>query len=249
MTILLQKNRKYISNKKAFIIVLFIIAPMALLIRYPLNGELIVDGIDGLTNVMGRSLLIQGLVSGEFPLWNKFLANGIPAFSLNIPTFFLGWMPIQWSIFFLICLHVFFAAFFMYLYLIEIKCDSIAALAVAVMLLFSIHLGGLRKMHPGIIVASSIFPVVMYFVQRYLNTRKMKYTALAAGVLAYGFYSSNTQYVSYMATASGIYLFAVSMKNKVRIDEVIKALAVFAILCRQRGCCIHGTRGERDRRR
>jgi hypothetical protein len=231
---LLTETKLSKSLKQLAILFLFIFTPIVFLIHYPINNELLVDSGDGLTSFMTLSLTPRALSEGEFPVWNKYLLNGMPAIGsaslINIPALILGWLPLQWFVFLLYCLHISCAAFFMYLYLREIKCNSAVALAVAFMLLFSVHLGGLRKPHIWIICAVSHFPLLMFLIQRHLNTEKIKYLALASGVLAFAFSYTQTQHVVYMATASGIYLLLVSIKNQVKLNALIKRIAVFSVL-------------------
>jgi hypothetical protein len=224
------------SVKQFIIFLLLLFAPMVLLIHYPLNGNLLVDAGDGLTSFMSMSLITRALSEGEFPIWNKYLMNGMPAIGtlslINIPAMILGWLPLEWFVFFHYCLHISFAAFFMYLYLREIKCNGASALVVALMLLFSVHFGGIRKSHVGIICAISHFPVLMFFIQRHLNTEKMKYLVLASGILAFAFAFTytHTQHVVYMATASGIYLIFFSIKNQIKFSALIKRITFFTLL-------------------
>jgi hypothetical protein len=223
-------------KRKLVILSFFIFTPMVLLIRYPINGQLLVDGADGILYFNNYSFIWQGIFNGEFPIWNKFLANGQPTVSamsgtlINFPALFFGWMPMEWFVFFFYCLHISCAAFFMYLFLQEIKCNWEASLAVSAMLLFSIHLGGGRKSHMGIICACALFPAVMYFIQRHINTLKLKYIALAAGVLAFAFTYTQTQHVTYMIVASGFYLVACLIKNRVKPKLLLGYTGIYAFL-------------------
>jgi hypothetical protein len=232
--ILLIKIRLNKSLKYLIIFLIFLFAPMVLLIHYPINNELIVDSEDGIASFMNISLITRALSEGEFPVWNKYVLNGMPTIGnsslINVPALILGWLPLQWLVLFLYCLHISCAAFFMYLYLKEIKCDTPAAFAVALILLFSIHFGGMRKSHFWVICAVSYFPALMFFIQRHLNTEKIKYLAFASGILAFAFSYTQTQLVVYMATASGIYLIFVCIKNHVKFDALIKRIAVFSLL-------------------
>jgi len=225
------KNEKTIKNLIVF--VFFTLVLMVPLIHYPLRGELLVDSFDGRT-IRSLSFITRSIFNGDFPIWNKYLENGMPSIGsntlFNIPAMVLGWLPLQWFVFFLYCLHVSCAAFFMYLYLQQIKCSRTAAFAVAIMILFSIHLGGYRKSHIYIICATALFPAVMYFMQCCLNTNKMKYLAFASGVLAFAFSYAQTQHVVYMAIASGIYLVIISIHEKVKLSVLIKRVAVFSLL-------------------
>ena len=222
------------KHRNIFILIFSLFAPMFFLIHYPLRGYLLVDGGDGICSISNWLFGVQGIYSGELPIWNKYIANGIPTVAtgsgalINIPALLLGWLPIQWFVFFIYCIHISIAAYFMYLYLREIGCDSKAAFVVAAMLLFSIHLGGFRKSHTGIVFASSLFPVVMYFIQRNLNTEKMKYVALASGVIALAFSYTQVQHVVYIIMASGMYFIICLIKNKVKWYVLLKQLAFFA---------------------
>ena len=222
------------EQKKYFVILLLLtLLPMIFFVKYPINNELLVDSGDG-RSIESSFFTLRGLFKGEFPMWNKYLENGIPTVAsgslINIPLLLLGWLPLHWYIYLLYCIHISCAAFFMFLYLFEIKCSWRAALAVAVMLLFSIHLGGLRKSHMGIICAVSLFPAVMNALQKHLNSKKFKYLVLASGVLAFAFSYTQTQHVIYMATASGIYFIISMLRNKENFNILVKRVIVFALL-------------------
>jgi hypothetical protein len=231
-------KKKLIHNniKNYVVLVFFIFVPMILLINYPLNGELLVDSIDGLLLFNNYTFPVNRLYSGELPVWNKYISNGLPSTAhgggtlINFPAFLLGWLPRQWFVFFMYCLHISCAAFFMYLYLQEIKCDRKAAFIVALMMLFSVQLGGFRKTHMALICAIALFPSVMFFIQKHLNTGKLKYLALSSGILAFAFTYTSSQHVAYMAVTSGIYLIVITIKNRIKLSALIKNVILYALL-------------------
>ena len=216
------------------ILAIFILVPMVALIRYPVNGDLIVDGGDGLTGIINWLYAPRELYRGSFPVWNKYLENGVPTVATGsgalicIPALLLGWLPIEWFVFFIYCLHISAGAYFMYLYLLEIKCNRKASFVVAAMFLFSIHLGGGRKSHIAIVFACTFFPVVLYFIQRHLNTERYKDIAFASGAIALAFSYTQIQHAVYIITASSVYFLACLLRNKVRFVDLIKRLSVLA---------------------
>ena len=229
----INNNEWIIRHKNKLIFIFFLFAPIVLLIQYPLSGQLIVDSGDGSYYVNTWLFGAQNIYAGELPMWNRYLTNGQPTIAsgsgalINIPALLLGWLPRQWFIFFMYTFHISFAAYFMYLYLKEIKCGSKVAFVVATMLLFSIHLGGFRKSHMGIIFTTALFPIVMYYVQRHLNTEKLKYLAVASGVIAFAFSYTQIQHVVYMAIASGFYFLVCSIKNKSGWINITKRTMLF----------------------
>jgi hypothetical protein len=230
---MLNDIKKLMKHKDKIVLLFLILVPMAVMIQYPLNGRIFVTG-DYETALNTQTIIWQAIMNGELPFWDKLSANGQPLYGLHglfVHVLLFGWLPPEWNIFFLYCLLVSVASFFMYLFLKEINCNWKASLAVSIILLFSIHLGGFRRSHHiSIIIAIALFPVVMYYIQRYINTKSFKYIAVSAGVLALAYNSGHTQNVVYLATVSGIYLVVWLIKEKVKPKVFIGAIALYSSL-------------------
>lgn len=159
--------------------------------------------------------------TGEFPLWNKWIAAGIP-FTTISPTVLLGFLPIKEMVYAVYIVPVALGAVFAYLYFREIKCSAWASLSISLVYLFSIHLGGLRKSHGYIILATAMFPVVLYFIERYFTTRKLRWLIGSSVAMAAQFYLGMFQHTIYADIFLAIYLISFGLHYKMKIAVMLR---------------------------
>lgn len=159
--------------------------------------------------------------TGEFPLWNKWIAAGIP-FTTISPTVLLGFLPIKEMVYAVYIVPVALGAVFAYLYFREIKCSAWASLGMSLVYLFSIHLGGARKSHGYIILATAVFPVILYFIERYFTTRKLRWLLGSSVAMAAQFYLGMFQHTIYADIFLAIYLISFGLHYKMKIAVMLR---------------------------
>ncbi|WP_294854994.1 YfhO family protein [uncultured Oscillibacter sp.] len=187
----------------------------------PING----DGVQDVSFILFKKRMLAG---GEFPLWNSALSNGVPfAGDITAQAFYpltsiLCWLPIKLGFYMNYALHLALGAYFLFCYLEEIGCKRLAATCIAVLYQCSIHLGGMRKNHFVIIRTIIYLPVIFYFVERFIRTRKMKYLFLSSGVMALQFYVAFPQDAFYSAIIVFSYLLALGIHYRMPLKEMLK---------------------------
>lgn len=169
----------------------------------------------------------KAILQGEFPLWNKYLSNGAPfAADLTnkvfyLPQILLSWLSPKTFIYVFYSLHISMGAFFTYLYLKEINCGKTAAICIGLMYLLSIQMGGARKGHMMIIITIVYLPVILFFIERYIRTGKIKWLLFSSFSMALQFYSGFVQDVFYTDVVVFIYLLALGIKYRIEIKKML----------------------------
>lgn len=118
----------------------------------------------------------DALISGEVPLWNKYLENGIPfAADLNLMYYpfaiLFSFLPLKLFAYSFYGFHLALGGFYTYKYLTEIKCNKAVSYFVGFVYALSINLHGFRKGHIVIIAAVVYLPVILYCAERFLNKK------------------------------------------------------------------------------
>lgn len=220
--------KKGISNpilKEVFLILLFCILPICYYLTYMLRGEVIVnfDGINGYNII---NYYNQELWSGEYPLWNKYIECGvtmgafhtIALYPLALLLSFLPVVPFSYAYY---IVHLVIGAYFFYHFLKEIKCSEPVSFCVALIYEMSVHIGGMRKEHFGIIVSITLFPAIMYYIQKYLNTGKHHWLIVSAVIMGFQFFGGHTQVTLYSDVVVFLYLAFFVIYNKAPLKKSI----------------------------
>jgi hypothetical protein len=218
-----------LKNRQVFLLLLTLL--MTVYLKYPLDDLLIVDAGDGAQMISIRQSQLRNIFQGDFAVWNKYLSAGLPTISTGLlfypPAILLDFLSPEWYIYIYYCLHVAVGAFFFYLYLREIKCNFNAALVVAIIWLFSTHVGGFRKSHLNIITAISMLPIAMYCMQKFLNLHSLKWLVFSAVPLALGFMGGQQQVALYVAGTVFFYYSALSIHHKTPFLVIAKNCGIF----------------------
>jgi len=105
-------------------------------------------------------------------------------------------------------------AFFFYKYLIEINVKRLVAFLTALMYATSIHLNGYRKSHIMVIIVVVWLPVVLFFIQKYLNSNRKRYLLYSAFALALSFFAGFPQDQLYIDIIVFLYLSIFLIKSR-----------------------------------
>ena len=189
--------------------------------------NLLLAGGDGYGTASNLVFLKNSLAQGEFPLWNKYLSNGIPfAGDVSNHAFYIigilfCWLPEKLFLYTFYAFHISIGAFFTYLYLKEIGCSKLSSLCLGFIYLLSIHMGGLRKGHLMIIATIVYLPVILYFIEKYLKTDKIKWLIFSSLAMALQFYNAFVQDVMYTDIIVFIYLLAMGIHQRMKIKKML----------------------------
>lgn len=199
----------------SYCIVLFALyAKYYFLDQFPISG-------DGITAFANFDLTKEMLANGELPLWNKWLAAGMPFTNTFTPILLFTLLPAKEMYYTLYIVTLSMGAVFTFLYLKEIKCKTWASIAVSTCYLLSIHIGGLRKSHVFIILSIIVLPPILYYIERYFTTRKLRYLLISSLCMALQLYIGSLQYVVYTDIFLFVYLLAFGLHYRIKIKTML----------------------------
>lgn len=231
-------NRNFLNNSQGIrylnviLFLLFLILPI-LLYRDVLFGNNVMISGDGIYYLISKQFLKQGFSSGEIPLWNMFLATGIPNMADMQNAFFypfnifLPFMDISTYTNYFYLLHLSFAAFFMYLYLNEIQDSKIVSFITAIIFAFSSIIGGVRKEHINIVATIIWLPLVLYFIERFRNSDNKKFIIFSAVTMAIQFFAGFPQTAIYSDIIVFTYLLDILFTKELNYKSIFKILILW----------------------
>lgn len=174
----------------------------------------------------------NSLLNGEFPIWNKYLAAGMPQIgvdSLYLPSILLSFLPLKEFMYVYYILHLAFGAMFFYLFLKELNCSKQVAFVMAIIYETSIHISGLRKGHMALITAICLLPIIMYFIMKYFNNNENKWLFLSTIPMALQM-AACQQYAIYTDIMLILFLLIYGKHLKMKWLKMIKAGIVWGVL-------------------
>ncbi len=208
-------------QKLGFVILIMI--PVLIYLPYYLRGQVPGDS-DLVKYFEGYRYLSKCILNGEFPQWNRYLAGGMPqagAGGFYPVTILFSFLPLKQFLYLFFVFHLIVGSFFFYCYLRESKCSWIVSMVMAVIYECSIQINGMRKGHPMIIAAICLFPVIMFLVRKFFNTRQNRWlclSALAAALQA----TAVQQYSIYADLLLLIYILIFCIHDRFRFLDIIK---------------------------
>lgn len=225
------KRIQYENYYNILVLLLFAAIPPLLYSGIIGNDMLLVSG-DGASYFSLRAFFNDNIWSGEFPYWNKYLEGGIPygaydsvgLYPVGLLLSFFSPEIFSYAFYFF---HLILGAYFLYLYLQEIGCSRFASLIVSVIYETSIHLNGYRKSHIMLIVGIVYLPVILYFIQKYLNTNNFKFMICSSVFMGIQFLGAHTQVVLYTDVLCFFYLLVYYVKNKESVKKIISHYAAW----------------------
>lgn len=205
-------------------VTLFLLVPVLLYLPYLVNGSEVPGTTDLVQYAVDTKYTVWCLQNGGLPKWNHYLSNGIPQagilnFYIIADLFFL--LPVKEAVLMFFMFHLFIGGLFFYLYLSECRCQALVSLVFAVIFQCSVQINGMRRMHPGIIAAICLFPVIMFFVRKFFNTGRTGWLCLSAAVCAVQA-SSMQQYSIYACLVLAVYILLFCIHEQYKGIEIVK---------------------------
>ncbi len=202
-------------------IIIFLLIPILMYAKYYLDNQ-IPGNVDLVQYFTMRKHFVQCLLNGELPQWNGYLANGMPTIgNFYLISILLSFLPLKQYIYAYFIIHLFIGSYFFYRYLRECKCSYEVSMIFAVIYECSIQINGLRKTHPTIIASICLFPVIMFFVKKFIDTRENKWLCLSA-VMAAVQATIGQQYSVYAVMILFVYIVVSCLCEKFKIKDLVK---------------------------
>lgn len=237
-TRIVDKGRLYLRKHYIFgnicLFLVFFTIPFALYMGPMIRGELFVSG-DGLSALNSYLSQNRAIWNGNFPLWDMLSANGRPL-SLDLTStlfypFHLLLSFLTGSVFATVfyAVHLATGAIFMYHYLKKIGCNKKVSFVMALVYELSIHLGGVRKEHLILICTVIYVPMILFYVEQYIDKKKFRYLLYASIAMAMQFLGGFIQYVIYTDIVVGLYLLFSAVKKKRPILKTLRDIFLWVI--------------------
>ncbi len=174
-----------LESSRWFTPIIFLIILMSLVVLFSdfVFSDKMLHGSDTLSaGYFFRSLLVDGMkTTGSVPQWNPYIFGGMPYieafhgdifYPLSYP--FKRFMPLErglgWSLFW----HIYLAGIFMYLAARQFKLGKTASIVSGVAYMFAPYLVSLvAPGHDGKIFVTTLFPLVILFIERGFETRPL----------------------------------------------------------------------------
>lgn len=192
-----------------FFVLLFV---LVIVYAKPYMEDVFLYSGDGYTEISRLAFIKEAIQEGEWPLWNKYLSAGMPAAgnisfgSFYLPSIILSFLPLKLYVYSHYILHLAVGAFFFFLLLEQIGCRRVIAVAMSFVYLFSVNLGGARREHASIVITIAYVPVIIYWIEKYLQSQKFLWLGIAAAAMALQFMGGFVQCVFYTDIFVGFYL-------------------------------------------
>jgi hypothetical protein len=169
-----------------------------------------------------RSLAVDIIKSGQFPLWNRHSFTGYPLFAIYptgvmSPTFFLYFLlPKIWAWTTQVILQHILAALFTYLFLRHLKLSRFSSMFGGIVYAFAGFNMVWSQWNSHTLVAAWI-PLLLYITDRFIGTKRRLWGALLSIVLAIQIFSGYPQIVIYSVPAILFWALIRSRNNRVYV--------------------------------
>lgn len=220
-------SKKYNFIKSFVLFFVFFLIPIIFLSNYYISNEVFFDA-DGVQFFTSKLFTINCFKNGEFPFWNKYLMNGMPyamdANGIFYPFNYLGlFFSLKNFIYIYFALHLAIGTFYTYKYFNLICENKLLPYFMAFIYEFSIHVGGLRKGHITIICSIIYLPVILYYIEKYIRSKRTKDIVPVAIFMALQ-YMTGVQDALYTDLAVGFYTVAriILLDNRDKVLKYIK---------------------------
>lgn len=180
-------------------------------------------------------LAVTSVKNGEFPFWNRYIFSGFPFFA-NPQTSIL--YPVLWILYLIfplsvaysisIMLHYSLAGIFTYLFLNRYKLDKLASFVGGLIFMFS----GLMIMHKGhaqMLYVAVWFPLILYYLDRFRDSRKFEFILLGSVFYAFAFFGGHPQIFLYGSMLVFLYIIYYSFIHTKKSFYFLLSFTIFII--------------------
>ena len=226
------------SNKKQIILyglamLSFVAIPFIMYFSYIKDGLLPVSG-DGVYSLYSRLSAARTFWDNGIAFWSPNMEAGTPygSYAHGILSPFLlicSMFPAEQYYYVYYFGHLILGTAFMFFFLRELKHHPFAAYVVSVIFETSVQLNGIRKEHSEIIIAITFVPVILFFMQRYINKKGLGWLVLSAFAMGIQFMEAQTQCVLYFDIAVFVYLVLYLLKDRTKIRTAVCHISAWLV--------------------
>ena len=207
--------------KTFLIILIFLILPFLFFKdSFLINNIFYGQGDALIQNFPIRALIIDIFKNFEFPLWNLYNFSGSPlladiqAGSLYLVNIVIGLIVPSSLLAFNIStfLHFSLAGIFTFLLVRKYGLSRISSFVSGMVFMFGGFLV-IRKSHSQMLYSAIWLPLILFFIEKYRETKKIKYIILSSFAATIQFFAGNTQIFSYSLIIIFFYIIFLFLKK------------------------------------
>jgi len=222
------KKENIIKHKiDLWVVLAYTIIPILFFWSIIISDTTMVRG-DGLEFYMtANDMLRKGIINGDIPLWNRFIASGTP-FMADIQNKFFypfTWLtmilPIKLGFKMYFLLHLSLGAIFMYFYLKCIKISKATSFLGGIIFMFS-NLLVIRYEHINIVTCIIWTPMLLLLAEKLVMEKKIKYSILLGLVMGIQFLGGFPQTAIYTDIFVFGYYIIVSYNRESCMKDILK---------------------------
>jgi hypothetical protein len=230
---ILQKLVKKINKFNLFAVAFYLISPFIFYFNFIFSNGFWAAG-DGIDSYMpSRKFLVESIQHFRIPLWNEYINSGAPFLEdiqsavFYIPNLLLySVLPFELAFNYILLLHFSLAGIFTYFYLLQ-RFDKRAAFLGGLAFMFCAALNA-RRGHVTIENAIVWLPLILYFYEKLLLTRKKKFVIMMSMAFATQIFAGFIQISFYTGIALLIY-FIFSLRRYPTLKQWLSDKVNFAI--------------------
>jgi len=231
---MLQQIRK--NKSDIIIIIIFFILPFIFFNdSFKINTLIFGNGDPNNHTLPIWDLIVTSIRNGEFPFWNRYIYSGFPLFAIPHSSILY---PLLWILYFIfplsvaynisILLHYSLAGIFTYIFLNRYKLDKLASFCGGLVFMFS----GLMICHKGhaqMLYTVIWFPLILYFLDKFRESRRFKFILIGSIFYAFAFFAGNNQMFFYGSMIILLYIIYYSFIHTKRSYYFLYSAAIFII--------------------
>lgn len=218
---------------KDYITLAFFFALPGLIYWNVFANNVLMFATDGMISFAPKIFVFNQVRLVEIPLWNGYLSIGTPIYADPQTSFFypfhilsLVFPPTLYTNLYYV-IHLSLGGIFAYLFLKEVSGKRWVGLIGGLFLMISICMGGLRKEHPSVYTSIVWLPLILYFIQSFLNIGDKKRLIYSSLAMMMQFLGGTPQWNIYSIILVFIYFIVGLSEKQIGLGEKLKLLALW----------------------
>ncbi len=223
------ENKNY--RRDILIILLLLFVPIILFWKVISTDILLYQG-DGIGYMAVKDYIKNVLSAGEFPLWNKLNATGIPfAADVQSAVFYpinviVLIFPVYVGFKLYFTIHLSLAAIGMYYYIKRISKNIYISLASGLVIMFS-NILIIRFNHINTMASIAWLPFMLLITDKLVEYKKAKYAIILGTLMSLQFFAGFPQTALYSDIFLFCYYLSFNLHYKRKFTELVKEIAIF----------------------
>ncbi|MGI6152824.1 MAG: YfhO family protein [Christensenellaceae bacterium] len=237
------KGQRQILLSGLIIFLAYLAAAILTHLPYFIEGNTMLWG-DGISYLNSRSFASQGILGGDLAMWSPYERAGaaflaeMKAVYFYPPVYLSLFLPpaLYSNVYYVLSLAL--AGSFMCLFMGEIQQKRPVSILTGFVFMFSTMFGYSRVSHISTYSTVLWLPLILYFVQRYIRTKKRSQLLFSAVAMAIQFFAGYTQVFVYSSVFVLLYLIVFIEKDKKYLKKYLIDIGIWAIMLFLLACAL-----------